>query len=159
MDQNVDESDIKPSMNLEKLLHYKVQRLASKMALITSREVLAGSGVHIGEWRLLCLLSEHGQANHTTISQLLALDPGRTSKLLKAAENKALVQRTSDPLDGRASIFKLTDKAVEILDRLWPLANDVADDFHNQFEPQELERLTSMLDKAIAYANRRIQSG
>ena len=145
-------------MALEKLLHYRVQRLASKMTLITSREVLAGSGVHIGEWRLICLLKEHGQANHTAISQKLALDPGRTSKLLKAAERKELVRRTSDPTDGRASIFELTDNGVEVFDRLWPLANSVADDFHSQFGIRELEQLNSMLDRAIKYANERINS-
>ncbi len=158
MDQVVDENDVEPSMALEKLLHYRVQRLASKMTLITSREVLAGSGVHIGEWRLICLLKEHGQANHTAISQKLALDPGRTSKLLKAAERKELVRRTSDPTDGRASIFELTDSGFEVFDRLWPLAKNVADDFHSQFGIQELELLNSMLDRAIKYANERAKS-
>lgn len=157
MDKKVDDTETEPSMNLEKLLHYRVQRLASKMELITSREVLAGSGVHVGEWRLLCLLREFGHANHTDISQKLALDPGRTSKLLKAAERKGFVHRSSDPTDGRASIFRLTESAVELLDRLWPMANDVADDFHSQFELHELEQLNVLLDRAIVYANERIQ--
>ena len=158
MDQVLDGNDVEHSMELEKLLHYRVQRLASKMTLITSREVLAGSGVHIGEWRLICLLKENGQANHTAISQKLALDPGRTSKLLKAAERKEFVRRTSDPSDGRASIFELTDSGFEVFDQLWPLANSVADDFHSQFGVRELEQLNSMLDRAIKYANERIQS-
>lgn len=158
MDQVVEKPDVEPSMEIEKLLHYRVQRLASKMTLITSREVLAGTGVHIGEWRLLCLLRENGQTNHTTVSQKLALDPGRTSRLLKAVEHKELVRRTNDPTDGRASIFELTDRGFEILDRLWPLANGVADDFHRQFGIRELEQLNSMLDRAITYANERIQS-
>lgn len=34
--------DLDTQMDLEKLLHYRVQRLASKMELITSRKVLAG---------------------------------------------------------------------------------------------------------------------
>ena len=158
MDQVVDETDVDSSMELEKLLHYRVQRLASKMTLITSREVLAGSGVHIGEWRLLCLLKENGQTNHTTVSQKLALDPGRTSRLLKAAEKKELVRRNSDPTDGRASIFELTDRGFEVFDRLWPLAKSVADDFHSQFGIQELEQLISMLDRAIKFANERAKS-
>ena len=155
MDQNTD--SIEQTMELEKLLHYRVQRLASKMALITSREVLAGSGIHIGEWRLICLLNEHGEANHSRISQRLALDPGRTSRLLKAAEKKGLVRRTTDPTDGRASIFELTPHSIEALGRLWPLANAVASDFHRQFAADELEQLNTMLDKAIAYANLRLE--
>jgi len=157
MDHVFEETQVEPSMNLEKVLHYRVQRLASKMTLITSREVLAGSGVHVGEWRLLCLLKENGQANHTTISQKLALDPGRTSKLLKATERKELVRRTSDPTDGRASFFELTNNGTDIIDRLWPIANGVANDFHSQFSSDDLMHLNRMLDKAIGYANDRIR--
>lgn len=157
MEQKIEEDSVERTMELEKLLHYRVQRLASKMALITTREVLAGSGIHIGEWRLICLLREHGHANHSTISQKLALDPGRTSRLLKAAEQKGLVRRTHDPSDGRASIFELTRHAIDSLETLWPLASAVADDFHRQFAADELERLNAMLDNAIAYANRRLE--
>jgi len=156
MDQLATKAETDSSMDLEKLLNYRVQRLAAKMTLITSREVLAGSGVHIGEWRLLCLLQEYGQANHTTISQKLPLDPGRTSRLLKAAERKGLVRRASEPKDGRASIFALSASAIEIHEKLWPRANGVAEDFHNEFEVRELEQLNELLDRAIAYANKRI---
>lgn len=148
--------DLDTQMDLEKLLHYRVQRLASKMELITSRKVLAGSGVHIGEWRLICLLREHGQTNHKTISRKLSLDPGRTSKLLKAAEMKDMIVRTSDPNDGRASLFSLTSVGKDLHEQLWPKAVEVADGFHGEFATPELRSLNSMLDKAIEYANSRI---
>lgn len=159
MDQNVDDTADEQPMQLEKLLHYRVQRLASKMTLITTREVLAGTGVHIGEWRLICLLREHGKANHTAISRRLGLDPGRTSKLLKAAERKELVQRSGDPSDGRASFFALTPKAENYLQQHWPLASTISDDFLSLYSPSELESLNILLDRAILYADRRLEDG
>ena len=156
MTQELAEPDLSTQMDLEQLLHYRVQRLASKMELITSRNVLAGSGVHIGEWRLICLLSEHGQTNHKTISRKLSLDPGRTSKLLKAAEKKELIVRTRDPSDGRASLFALTTVGKNLYEQLWPKAVEVADSFHGEFSTPELRLLNSMLDKAIGYANSQI---
>ncbi len=143
-------------IGLEGLLHYRVQRLASKMSLITTRDVLAGSGVHIGEWRLICLLAENGPLKHAAISQKLALDRGRTSRLLQAAEKKRLVKRTSNPLDGRSSFFQLTDGSVDIIERLWPVAGAVADDFHKLYTDAELELLNRLLDRAITYSNARV---
>ena len=158
MDQEVQitEADSK-NFALEDLLHYRVQRLASKMSLITSREVLASSGVHVGEWRLICLLAKNGSLNHSVVSRRLALDLGRTSRLLKAAEKKGLVTRRSDPSDGRASIFEPTAKALEVFSRLWPVACGIADKFHDQFSNDELEQLNRFLDRAIAFANSRIE--
>lgn len=138
---------------LEDLLHYRVQRLASKMSLITSREVLRGSGVHVGEWRLICLLAKSGSLKHSDISRTLALDPGRTSRLLQATERKGLTIRKTDPSDGRSSIFYPTSRAIDVFDRLWPQACKIADDFHGTFSKQELEQLNQYLDRAIGLAN------
>lgn len=159
MVQTVDDTETEQPMQLEELLHYRIQRLASKMTLITTREVLAGTDVHIGEWRLLCLLREYGKANHTTVSRKLALDPGRTSKLLKAAERKGLVKRSNDPLDGRASIFALTNEAKEFLRKFWPLAERVSGEFISLFDDAELDQLNSLLDRAILHANERLEEG
>ena len=102
------------------------------------------------------MLSKHGQTNHKTISRELCLDPGRTSKLLKAAVKKEMIVRTSDPTDGRASLFALTTVGKTLHEQLWPKAVEVADGFHGEFSTPELRGLNSMLDKAIEYANSRI---
>lgn len=140
-------------LNLESLLNFRVQRLASKMALLTSREVLAGSGVNIAEWRVICRLMENGPLNLTAISRMLGLDPGRTSRLLKATEGKGFIRRYADPEDGRASIFHLTPAARQVFDEVWPRACKSADAFHDLYTDDEHAQLTALLDRAIAYAN------
>lgn len=140
-------------LNLEALLNFRIQRLASKMTLLTSREVLAGSGVNIAEWRVICRLMENGPLNLTAISRMLGLDPGRTSRLLKATENKGFIRRRPDPEDGRASIFHLTQDGRQVFDLVWPKACDSADAFHDLYSADEHAKLNALLDRAIAYAN------
>lgn len=69
---------------------------------------------------------------------------------------KDMIVRTSDPNDGRASLFALTAVGKDLHEQLWPKAVEVADGFHGEFATPELRSLNSMLDKAIEYANSRI---
>ena len=147
----IPEPETQPSA-LENMLNYRVQRLASKMALKTSREVLQGTGIHIAEWRLTCTLMENGPSNVTQISRQLVLDQGRTSRLLKAAEAKGLVKRNPDPRDGRASIFSLTQKAIGIYEFGWPKALGVAAGFDELFSPEEREKFVEFLNRSIEHA-------
>lgn len=140
------------ALGLEDLLNFRVQRLASKMTLLTTREVLEGTGVHIAEWRVICRLIENGPLKLTELSHMLDLDPGRTSRLLKAAETKELVLRVKDPNDGRASFFHLTDKGRQIFGDAWPRACRSAETFHDLYTDEELGALKQLLDRAIDYA-------
>ncbi|UWR13395.1 MarR family winged helix-turn-helix transcriptional regulator [Sulfitobacter mediterraneus] len=151
------ESDVPTQeLGLESLLNYRVQRLASKMTLMTTREVLKGSGVNIAEWRVIARLMQEGPQNMTAISRMLGLDGGRASRLMKAVETKGWVKREADPEDGRVSIFHLTEKAVEVFSDLWPKAERSAQEFHTLYSPQELATLYDLLDRAIETANRKL---
>lgn len=143
----------KATVDLDSLLNFRIQRLASKMTLITTREVLSGTGVNISEWRLICRLAQSGPLNLTALSRMIGLDPGSTSRLLKSAEEKNLVRRERDPNDGRAAIFHLTDFAARKFEAIWPQAAAVADGFHAQYSIEERELLNRLLDRAIGHAN------
>lgn len=142
------------ALGLEDLLNYRVQRLASQMSLKTAREVLQGSGIHIAEWRVICTLTQNGPSNVTQISRQLVLDPGRTSRLLKASETKGLVKRKPDPKDGRASIFSLTPESRELFETAWPKARAVASEFDRLFTDEERTLFVQFLDRSIGLAGK-----
>lgn len=144
------------SLGLENLLNYRVQRLASKMTLIMTREVLKGTGINIAEWRVLTRLVQEGPLKMTALSRMLGLDAGRASRLLKAVESKGLVHRESDPEDGRASIFHLTERSEALFEQIWPEAQNAADEFHALYTEQERQVLNDLLDRAIGFANDRL---
>lgn len=156
MKKNPANSITSNAIRLEDLLQYRVHRLTSKMALLTSRQLLDGSGLLVSEWRLICNLVETRELNMMAISRKLCLDPGPTSRLLKSAEKKNLVTRKSDPRDGRASIFRLTSAARRIHGEIWPQAQMLGEEFLKQFTQEECEILNNLLDRAIDYADSRL---
>ena len=145
------------ALGLESLMNYRVQRLASKMTLVTTREVLRGFGINIAEWRVIARLTQEGPQKMTAISRMLGLDAGRASRLLKAVESKGLVRRESDPEDGRASIFHLTRRSEELFEHVWPHASRLADSFHALYTDEERETLYELLDRATNFANERLK--
>ena len=145
-------------MKLEDLLHRRVHRLAAKLALTTTREVLSGTGLSVNEWRLICHLAETPEMNLTAISRCLCLDPGPPSRLLKSAEEKRLVRRRIDRDDRRVSIFSVTPKARRQYEAIWPRALSIGKAFHGQFTDNELETLNRLIDRAADYADIRLGS-
>lgn len=145
------------ALGLESLLNFRVQRLASKMTLIMTREILKGFEINIAEWRVITRLVQEGPQKMTSLSRMLGLDAGRASRLLKAVESKGLVRRESDPEDGRASIFHLTVKSEKLFHQIWPLAQGAADEFHSLYSPEERAMLNDLLDRAIEFANSRLE--
>lgn len=154
-----DPSQKETSLGLEDLLNFRVQRLASKMTLLTTRDVLKRHRLGISEWRLICRLVETGPQKPTAISQMLGLDLGRTSRLLKAAEKGGLISKEPDPKDGRSFDIHLMGRARLIFDEVWPVACSVADEFRNLYSTDELEQLNDLLDRSIDYANSRLDTG
>lgn len=150
-----DGSDKRP-LSLEDFLNVRVQRLASKMSLLTTREVLAESGLTLGEWRMIARLHEHGPLTLTTLSRYVGMDLGPVSRLASSAEKKGLLLRRDNPKDKRSSLFELTPKSKELHAEIWPKACSVAASFNGVFTEPELENLHSLLQRAIGHANARL---
>jgi DNA-binding MarR family transcriptional regulator len=75
-------------------------------------ETLAGYGVTIGEWKLLCSLRNQGAPYRLTPGQLstqLGLSSGAMTNRLDRLERAALVRRLPDPSDRRSVQVELTD--------------------------------------------------
>lgn len=141
---------------MEDFLNVRVQRLASKMSLLTTREVLAESGITLSEWRMIARLHEHGPLTLTTLGRYVGMDLGPVSRLASSAEKKGLLLRRDNPKDKRSSLFELTTKSKDLHAEIWPKACSVAASFNDAFTEAELENLHSLLQRAIGHANARL---
>ena len=149
--------DIAEPLGLDELLNIRVQRLASRMTLVTTRQILRNTGVTIGEWRVITRLVENGPLKLAELSRMLGLDPGPMSRLMKAAELKGIVSRTENPRDGRSSLFHLTDFSRQVFVETWPKAQSVIEEFHQLYTAEELELLNAFLERAIGRANEKLE--
>ncbi len=89
---------------LERLWHlnHALERLSSRM--------VRALGVTAQQRLLLLCVGKYPGITSGQLASMLRLDPGTVSAALKRVEEKGLLQRESDPRDGRRTIVGLTAK-------------------------------------------------
>lgn len=75
-------------------------------------------GLGLNEGSLLCALHEMGRLSSGDIAKQLNLTQSNASKVIRAAENKGLVQRSLGDDDKRQMYFSLTPEGEHCLTRL-----------------------------------------
>lgn len=75
-------------------------------------------GLGLNEGSLLCALHEMGRLSSGDIAKQLNLTQSNASKVIRAAENKGLVQRSLGDDDKRQMYFSLTPEGERCLTRL-----------------------------------------
>lgn len=65
-------------------------------------------GIGLNEGMLLCSLATSGRLSSGEIGELLGLTPSNTSKVIKSAENKGLIERVMGIKDKRQMYFSLS---------------------------------------------------
>jgi DNA-binding MarR family transcriptional regulator/N-acetylglutamate synthase-like GNAT family acetyltransferase len=72
------------------------------------RESLLKSPFSLAELRVLYELAHRDQPTATDMCQLLALDPGYLSRILRGLETRGLLRKSTSQKDGRQSLLELT---------------------------------------------------
>ncbi|KQO05392.1 hypothetical protein ASF06_18010 [Agreia sp. Leaf244] len=113
---------LRPDLDLDAIgIVGRVLRSAARI-VHHSDDVLAAHGLTRGEFDILAALRRSGAlmspGELRTIS--LATAPS-TTKRLKGLEHRGLVQRSSNPADGRGALIALTDSGRALTDEVFPL--------------------------------------
>jgi DNA-binding MarR family transcriptional regulator len=86
--------------------------IAARLALVTGRlnrrMRAAGGGLSHGLLSALATLSKHGTLRLSDLSQLELVSAPSTTRLVAELEAKGLVNRQTDPDDGRAFLISIT---------------------------------------------------
>lgn len=69
----------------------------------------------LNEGMLLCILHQHGKLHASQVAGLLGLTMSNTSKVLRSAEEKELLQRSLCAEDKRQMCFSLTAKGKQTI--------------------------------------------
>jgi DNA-binding MarR family transcriptional regulator len=101
------------------------QFIAMMRTLKKARARMVAATAYDVEWASLLLLrciASEGQKRAAELAEQLESDPSTVSRQVAALVKDGLLERRSDPADGRASLLVLTPKAEEVLaehDRIW----------------------------------------
>ena len=82
-------------------------------------------GITSGQLSLLMSLNRPEPANLGSVAALLAMDRTTLTANLKPLERRRLVRTTTDPIDGRARLLRLTPAGRAILAKAMPIWRDL----------------------------------
>jgi DNA-binding MarR family transcriptional regulator len=87
-------------------------------SFIKARTQMLAAAAHDVEWSahiVLKCLSNEGSLRSSAIAELIDSDPSTVSRQVAALVKDGLIERRADPVDGRASLLVLTEKATQVV--------------------------------------------
>jgi DNA-binding MarR family transcriptional regulator len=110
----------------------------------------AGAEVDRAGYAVLVRVSELGPVRLSELAQYLGLDVSTVSRQVQQLEQRGLVDRSPDPLDGRAALLELSVPGREIMQKMRDAWEETVADVVNTWKPGDIARFGSLLDRFVA---------
>jgi DNA-binding MarR family transcriptional regulator len=110
----------------------------------------AGAEVDRAGYAVLVRVSELGPVRLSELAQYLGLDVSTVSRQVQQLEQRGLVDRSPDPLDGRAALLELSVPGREIMQKMRDAWEETVADVVNTWEPADIARFGSLLDRFVS---------
>jgi DNA-binding MarR family transcriptional regulator len=127
-------------------------RLLGMSSLVADRLVaqrLAPLDAHKWDYAVLASLREFGPASQATLSRRTGIYRSDLVALINGLTEAALVERTTDPADGRRNVVSMTAKGRRQLARLDKVVADVQDELLAPLNRGEREQLVGLLSRVL----------
>jgi DNA-binding MarR family transcriptional regulator len=93
---------------LQLFITYRLSTLSGKLNRQASVVLKKAGNLRVPEWRILALLTLHGEMNGSKIADLVNVDPGLVSRSLRALELRDLIATRRNDHDRRSTFVALT---------------------------------------------------
>jgi DNA-binding MarR family transcriptional regulator len=100
-------------------------------------------------WSLLLPLERDGDQRCSALATRAGVDVSVASRQLAVLERAGYVERRPDPLDGRASLLRLTPAGAAALEDARTLRSDWALTALSDWDEDDARRLTALLDRLV----------
>jgi DNA-binding MarR family transcriptional regulator len=104
-------------------------------------------GVTRPQWQVLTTLRRHEGVNQGGLAELLDVEPISVCRMVDRLQDAGLVERRADADDRRSWRLHLTEKALNLLDQLRPLAESMIDEALDGIDEADRVRLNRLLEK------------
>lgn len=140
---------------LQLYVTYRLSTLSAKLNRQAGSVLKRAGNLRVPEWRVLALLSVHGEMNGSAIADLVGFDPGQVSRIFRALETRGLisVRRTDD--DRRGAHMSLTRAGRALHAKVLPLMQQRQEHLLAALTPQERAIFLRVIDKLQIAAERR----
>lgn len=105
---------------VDDLLNYRLNRLLASSGAMVTRLCEGRYGITRREWRLICILADHGAMSPSELATRAHLERAAVSRHLTDLVAKKQVARVPVPGDGRRAVIDLTPRGRKVHDELFP---------------------------------------
>jgi len=110
----------------------------------------AGAEVDRAGYAVLVRVAELGPVRLSELAQYLGLDVSTVSRQVQQLEQRGLVDRSPDPLDGRAALLELSVPGREVMQKMRDGWCETVADVVNTWKPGDIERFGILMDRFVA---------
>ena len=141
-------------MQLESFFPYRLAVAAD--AVSRSIAQVYGERFDLGrdEWRVLAALADAAMLRTSAVIERTTLDKVAVSRALVRLEGRGLVERRTDPEDGRGYLIRLRPAGRVLLGKLTPMVREREAFLLGGLDEAERRALDSALDKVLERARR-----
>lgn len=109
------------------------------------REMLSKTGITEQQWRVLRVLSEHGQLDTTTLAERSSLLFPSLTRIAATMREKGLITQTRDKIDRRRQLIQITDAGQKIIDDRTFQSTQIVKDIKDKLGADNYEKLLDLL--------------
>jgi MarR family transcriptional regulator, transcriptional regulator for hemolysin len=102
-------------------------------------------GLTRAQWTVLAHLARNEGANQISVADTLEIQPITLARTIDRMAEADWIERRADPLDRRARLLFLTEKAWSVLDQMHALGKETRDVALQGLGPDDQDRLTALL--------------
>ena len=110
----------------------------------------AGAEVDRAGYAVLVRVSELGPVRLSELAQYLGLDVSTVSRQVQQLEQRGLVDRSPDPLDGRAALLELSVPGRDIMQKMRDAWEETVADVVGTWKPADIARFGSLMDRFVS---------
>jgi len=109
------------------------------------RDMLAETNITEQQWRVLRVLSEHGQMDAKSLAERASLLFPSLTRIAATLRKKGLVTQTRDEKDRRRQFIAITASGQKIIDDRIPQSTEIVEGFKDTLGPENYETLLDLL--------------
>lgn len=133
------------ALHLDSHLPYRLSMASNAVSRLIARAYEDRFGLTVLQWRLICVLAEHGPSPQRTIVARTAMDRATVSRAAQGLVSRRLVARMVNSADSRTHCLALTLEGQRLHADVAPLAMAYEATLLAGLAPQEVRTLRRLL--------------
>ena len=133
-------------LNLQDFLPYLLNRAGLRIGIMFSRDI-EGFDVSLPMWRVMIELWHRGDYRLGELAERTSIDLSTLSRLLVSMQRKGLIVRRRSGVDGRALSLTLTQRGMDLSERIVPHALRYEHIATQRLSQRDLAKFKELLNK------------